>query len=272
MDSIQSAPEEDESLIYLAVGGIGAIFLGMALVTLRDFTSASNFAFPFMALTIAVAEFGGRRAAVVTALTSALSLDFFLTKPYLRLAIADKHDLIAFLGLTICGLIAAAFGTRRRRRSAAAHAAGTHLDLLRSALRNLGASGPSDQVLVRVLDDALSELPVSALVIRDGRGNVLAASSGAEHKPAPVQVVDARTLRGYGTSERGASTGTLAPGDAGIFPVEGARLPLGNGRAGWLEVWGNGRPAELEERRALSDLGQLLSLWIAARGEVPGQS
>jgi hypothetical protein len=66
MDSIQNAPEEDESLIYLAGGGIAAMLLGMALIPLRDFTSASNFAFPFMALRIAVAEFGGRRAAVVT--------------------------------------------------------------------------------------------------------------------------------------------------------------------------------------------------------------
>ena len=32
-------------------------------------------------------------------MASALSLDFFLTEPYLRLEIADKHDLIAFFGL-----------------------------------------------------------------------------------------------------------------------------------------------------------------------------
>ena len=107
---------EDDRLIYLAGGGIGAILLGMILVPLRDFTSASNFTFPFMALTILIAEFGGPRAAVVTALTSALSLDFFLTQPYLRLTIAGKHDIIAFLGLAACGLIAAGCSSGRRRR------------------------------------------------------------------------------------------------------------------------------------------------------------
>jgi K+-sensing histidine kinase KdpD len=107
---------EDGRLLYFAAGGIAAIFLGVALVPLREFTYASNFTFPFMALTIVVAEFGGPRAALITALTSALSLDFFLTKPYLRLSIAGKHDIIAFLGLAACGLVAAACSSGRRRR------------------------------------------------------------------------------------------------------------------------------------------------------------
>ena len=59
---------------------------------LRTYTTASNFAFVFVALTIVVAEMGGRAAAVVTALVSALSLDFFLTQPYMRLTIHEKHD------------------------------------------------------------------------------------------------------------------------------------------------------------------------------------
>src|SRR5215831_8115747 len=117
MEPFHQPPEEAEKLIYLAGGGLGAILLGMALVPLRDFTVASNFTFPFMILTFVVAEFGGRAAAVVTALVSALSLDFFLTRPYLKLTIEGKQDLIAFLGLVACGLVAAAIGSGRRRRS-----------------------------------------------------------------------------------------------------------------------------------------------------------
>src|SRR5215467_13605807 len=114
MQGTRSAPEEAEKLIYLAGGGLAAVFLGMALVPLRELTVASNFTFPFMILTFVVAEFGGRAAAVVTALVSALSLDFFLTRPYLKLTIEGKHDLIAFLGLVACGLVAAAIGSGRR--------------------------------------------------------------------------------------------------------------------------------------------------------------
>lgn len=100
-------------LFYLAAGPIAALILGIALMPLRDVVIASNFTFPFIILTIVVAEFGGRPAALATALVSALSLDFFLTQPYLRLTIQGKHDVTAFLGLAACGLVAAALGTRR---------------------------------------------------------------------------------------------------------------------------------------------------------------
>lgn len=109
--------EDAESQFYLAAGPIAAILLGIALVPLREYTIASNLAYFFLALTIVVAELGGRWAAVATALISALSLDFFLTRPYLRLEIESKHDIIAFFGLAGCGLIAAVFGSRRRKKS-----------------------------------------------------------------------------------------------------------------------------------------------------------
>ena len=114
-DDRASRPDDrGERLFYLAAGPLAAILLGVSLIPLRGVTTASNFTFGFMALTIVVAEFGGRGPAVATALTSALSLDFFLTEPYLRLTIADKHDFIAFVGLAACGLIAAALAARRR--------------------------------------------------------------------------------------------------------------------------------------------------------------
>jgi K+-sensing histidine kinase KdpD len=106
---------DDDRLIYLATGPLVAIVLGVALIPLRDVVIASNLTFPFIILTIVVAEFGGRPAALTTALVSALSLDFFLTKPYLRLTIQGKHDFAAFLGLAACGFVAAALAARRAK-------------------------------------------------------------------------------------------------------------------------------------------------------------
>jgi K+-sensing histidine kinase KdpD len=106
---------EGDRIIYLAVGPLAAILLGIALIPLRESVIASNFTFPFIILPIVTAEFGGRRAAIATALVSVLSLDFFLTKPYLRLTIEGKHDITAFLGLAACGLVAAYLGSRRGR-------------------------------------------------------------------------------------------------------------------------------------------------------------
>ena len=108
--------DHEDRTIYIAMGPLAAILLGFALMPLRDAVIASNFTFPFIILTILVAEFGGRPAAVATAIVSALSLDFFLTQPYMRLTIQGKHDITAFLGLAACGLVAAALASRRDRR------------------------------------------------------------------------------------------------------------------------------------------------------------
>lgn len=234
--------DDAERLFYLGGGPLAAILLGIAFVPLRDFTTASNLTFAFLALTIAVAEFGGRWPAVATALCSALSLDFFLTKPYLRLVIDEKHDLIAFAGLTVCGLVAAAFGSQRSRRAAELKAAGRELEVLHSALLYSSEAAPLEDRLARILDACTGALPVAALVVRDQRGYVLAASRGAHGRPPPDQVLVPDTLR--------------------AFPEEGGRLPLvaGARQLGWLDLWGSGQRASGGSRRALSDVARLAAL------------
>jgi K+-sensing histidine kinase KdpD len=120
--------EDSEALFYTAAGPIAAIVIGAALTPLRELTPAANFTFVFIALTIVVAELGGRAAGVLTALVSALSLDFFLTRPYLRLQMDSKHDLIAFIGLAVCGLIASALAAHRQQRPAPPRPAGDASD------------------------------------------------------------------------------------------------------------------------------------------------
>jgi K+-sensing histidine kinase KdpD len=108
--------EDRDRTVYIAMGPLAAILLGFALIPLREIVIASNLTFVFIILTILVADYGGRAAAITTAIVSALSLDFFLTKPYLRLTIQGKHDITAFLGLAACGLVVAALASRRDRR------------------------------------------------------------------------------------------------------------------------------------------------------------
>jgi hypothetical protein len=98
------------TLVYWIGGPVAAVVMGACLVPLRDLTPAANLTFAFVALTIVVAQFGGRAVGVATAVASAVSMDFFLTRPYFRLAIEDKHDAVAFLGLAACGIIASALG------------------------------------------------------------------------------------------------------------------------------------------------------------------
>jgi hypothetical protein len=243
---------EDESgdrLIYVAGGPLAAVLLGMALVLLRGYTTASNFTFVFMALTLLVAELGGRGAAVATALVSSLSLDFFLTEPYMRLSIADKHDLIAFVGLTVCGLIAATVGSQRGERATSLRASREQLELVRSGLEQLEKGVGSDLALTRVLEASRGALPLAAAVVRDTRGNLVAATERAHGMPVPALSLGFDALEAPG--------GRRQP-----LPPEGTRLALvARGRAvGWLDLWGNGRPASAEALRTLSGVARLLAV------------
>jgi K+-sensing histidine kinase KdpD len=253
--------QNGDRLIYLAGGPLAAVLLGMALVPLRGFTTASNFTFLFMALTILVAELGGRAAAVATALCSALSLDFFLTQPYLRLSIADKHDVIAFLGLTVCGLIAAAVGSQRGERVTSRRASREQLELVHSGLEQLEKGVPTDLALTRVLDASRGVLPLAAAVVRDTRGNVVAATERAHGMPVPARSLGLDALAAPAAPDRSGQP----------LPQEGARLALvaGGRQVGWLDVWGNGKPASAEARRTLSGVARLLAVVLARAGSAP---
>jgi Domain of unknown function (DUF4118) len=256
---------KDESLFYLGAGPLGALLLGMALTPLRGLTPASNLSFAFMALTIVVAEFGGRWAATATALFSAVSLDFFLTQPYLRLSIEDKHDVIAFCGLAVCGLIAASLGSKRGERIATLRTVETHRDLLRSALREWHGDAPLAPQATRILAAAREAFPLAGIVLRDARGQTVASSDPADERRAePDAGLDAETLlvRGPERSEPHAWDVPL--------PEAGGRIALVSGTqaVGCLDVWGSGAPASAEARRALADLSRLIAILLASRTRI----
>ena len=253
--------EDGDRLIYLAVGPLAAVVIGIALIPVRGFTTASNFTFVFMALTILVAELGGRAAAVATALCSALSLDFFLTQPYMRLSIADKHDVIAFVGLMVCGLIAAAVGSQRGERVAALRASRAQLGLVASGLEQLEKGVPVDLGLKRVLDAARGVLPIAAAVVRDPRGNLLAATERAHGMPVPTRSLEPDALAGLAATDLRRQP----------LPQEGARLALvaGGRQDGWLDVWGTRKPASAQARRTLSGVARLLAMILARADSAP---
>lgn len=217
----------------LPAGPIAAILLGMALTPLREATSAANFIFAFVILIILFATYGGQWAALATAGASALSLDYFLTKPYLSLRIEGKHDLIAFTGLLLCGLVSAALGSALGRRAAAGDAARAHLELLREALARLDAPGPAAERLEELLRATRDALPLTGLVVKNAGGAIVAASGAA-------------------TAPR---------------PAPDARLDLGpaGGSLGVLEAWIAGGELGEEDRRTLDDVGRLATAILAAR-------
>ena len=105
---------------------------------------------------------GGRAAGLATAVVSAMSLNFFLTRPYLSLTIEHPDDIVAFLALAGSGLIAAAFGRRRARTAEVATRTRADLRALGRTAERL-ATGAS---LEEVLEDVRRSFGLGGLVLR----------------------------------------------------------------------------------------------------------
>jgi hypothetical protein len=99
------------------------------------------------------------------------------------------------------------------------------------------------------------------VVVRDRRGRILGASDGGrESRSVPELVLSADTLL-PATALPSAAAGRAQP-----LPVEGARVELvvGNSPVGWMDLWGDGTPANSQARRALSDFARFSAALAAS--------
>jgi hypothetical protein len=243
----------DDIRVWMVTGALGSMALAIALIPLRTVVAASNLAFVFMAFTIIVAELGGRGAALVTALVSAMSLNFFLTEPYLTLAISKTDDVIAFFALAGCGLIAAAFGRRRERLSEAAGRA--HREL--AILGRLVERARSRRGLEGQLQDLRAEFDLGAIVLRDASGRALAAAPPeAGSRPAPRLLLSSDTLFAVDDdSPRIGAKGLRLPEGGGRLTLQTARGPVS------LDLWeGNDQGFGRDESRTLAIAASILGL------------
>jgi len=245
----------DDSEMLAALGGLGAIVLGIILVPFRTLTAASNLAFIFLIFTIIIAELGGRAAGLVAAVVSALSLNFFLTEPYLTLAITKPDDIIAFVALAVSGLVAASFGRRRTQSSEVADRTHRDLDTLARAVEGLVSGVP----LASVLEDLQRSFRLGGVVLRRADEQLVHAIPPEwAARPAPVAALDPRTL--LATHE-----GVHRLGRRGFrLPEGGGRIRLGTGgELLWLDLWeGDEEGLSLDESRALGVAIGILSLTL----------
>jgi K+-sensing histidine kinase KdpD len=251
----------DDELVYLAIGPLFALLLGYALIPLRETIAVSTLSFAFVVLTVVIAAFGGRGAGIATALTSSLSMDFFLTQPYLSLRMDDGRDVIAFAGLTVCGLVAASLGSPQRIASLREMRGVT--DALLRGIAELEYAGPLDEQLARVLGAAREVLPVRSLVVRDLADRVVVAlPHSAGHEPPTPVVLEADTLLPGGLQHGLQGAPALADGRLAIT-FEHRRL-------GWLDLRSDGLPATLTSRRALTAVSRVAGAILARSGATPG--
>lgn len=243
----------ERAQLWAPLAALGAVALGVLLTPLREATSASNLAFVFLAFTIVVAELGGALPALVAALVSAMSLNFFLTEPYLALSISKTDDLIAFVALAACGLIAAAFGSRRERWSRAAGRAHEEITLLRRLVDQVRGRAALD----RVLGDLARVFRLGAVVLRDADGRVVAVTppeAGTSARPETEITLDS-PLPAAATLHRFGSRGLRLPEGGGRLRLETNRGPME------LDLWeGDPRGFDIDQWRTLQIAVAILGL------------
>jgi hypothetical protein len=246
----------DHELVWIGVGPLAAMALGVALIPFRPLTSASNLAFVFLVLTILVAEVGGRAAGLATAVVGALSLNFFLTGPYLTLTIESPDDVGAFIGLAVCGLVAAAFGRRRARSSELLGQARHDLQALQQLAESLATGFP----LAESLEGLRRAFRLGGIVLRGTDGRLVAAVPPESAAwPAPAVALEPRTLLGEERQHRLGRRGFRLPDGGGRVRLAGRTEAL------WLDLWeGGDEGLSVDEHRALGVAVTMLGLALCA--------
>ena len=102
-------------LAGVAIGGLGAIAVGVVLVPFRNDIDNANLALILVFVVVCAAILGGRAAGAAAAVTATLSFDFFLTRPFVSMRIESADDIETILILLAVGLVVGEVAARGRR-------------------------------------------------------------------------------------------------------------------------------------------------------------
>jgi len=206
----RSGPRADTWIMLAAVAA--PIAVAAALIPWRQQLDTADNALFLVVVIVAVASTGRRLAAAVAAIVSALSFDFFLTRPYQSFRITSHSDLITEILLVVVGLAVGELAARGRRNRDAAWE-GRHQMALLHSVTEMAATGRDPEVVVAVASHELDEL----LSLR--------ASRFIAHDIAGA------TARVTPRGEVVIGNETWSTGDLGL-PTQNVDLPVRSG--GWL--------------------------------------
>ncbi len=189
---------------------------------LRDRIDLSSVLLVFLVPVIAVAMIGGRVAATVAALTSALSVNYFVVEPRYTLSIDDADDVIALVVFVVIGLVVGALVERIAVQAANARRMRAEAAIIARAAATLAADpDPVDRLMAALLEAfALSGATLSQFDA-DGIEVVLAAAgdTDAVHSTIDVGVSSAGERRSLAVSGR-----DLTAGDQRVLIALAAQL------------------------------------------------
>jgi hypothetical protein len=95
---------DGEGVAWGAAGFVASLLIGVAIEPFRSTVGLENVALGYLLVVVVAAAVGGRAAGLISALSAALSYDFFLTTPYHSLRIDSVAQVITVALLFGTGL------------------------------------------------------------------------------------------------------------------------------------------------------------------------
>jgi len=138
------------------------------LVPFRSSVANTAAALVLVAIIVGVAVLGNRLAGFLSAASSALWFDFFLTRPYDRLAIAHRPDIETAVSLFLVGLVVSELAARSRHHHGVAVTESDHVDLIYRVSELVSSGAPTHEVIERVRVELIELLHLRACRYESG--------------------------------------------------------------------------------------------------------
>ena len=165
----------NDAVVGYAFGGLAPIAVAALLTLVRDEVDNANLALVLVLVVVLAGAVGGRGPALLAAVITTLSYDFFLTRPYLSLTIDSADDVETTIILLAIGLVVGQVSViARRRRSAAERGADEVVRIHRVAERLVAGA-----TVAEITDDVCREI-TGLLRLRDC---TFAEGSAREQRP-----------------------------------------------------------------------------------------
>jgi hypothetical protein len=214
---------DGEGVAWAAAGFVASLLIGVTVEPFRNTVGLENVALGYLLVVVVTAAVGGRAAGLISALSAALSYDFFLTTPYHSLRIDSVAQVITVALLFGTGLVASLAGRARRRQTVQAE---TQADIIRllNAITRAAAAGESTDRLAA--EGIYTLLDARRVVIRRGLPDHEVVVADIGDPEAPLDVDGLTQLDGGGHILDGRDRPPKESVVRWVRPSQGAVLPL----------------------------------------------
>jgi K+-sensing histidine kinase KdpD len=144
--------------IAAIAGLVLPVVVAAVIVPFRGTFASTASALILVAVVVGVASNGNRGAGFIAAVSASLWFDFFLLKPYERLAITQRADIETAVSLFVVGIAVTELAARNRQHHSVANEESDYVGVIYRLSEMVAAGVPAEQVLAQASDELMNLL------------------------------------------------------------------------------------------------------------------